>query len=379
MRSVRDIKILQNIPVLVRAALNEPVENGVVTDSFRLTRALPTLQYLQSKGARVVVISHIGEQGTETLAPVVQKLATMAKEVSFCDQTIGPKARDAIRQMHAGEILVLENLRRNRGEVMNSPDFAKELAALGDVFVQDSFDTCHRKHASIVTLPELLPSYAGLELESEVRELTAALTPAAPSLAIIGGAKFSTKEPVLDALLKDYDKVFVGGALANDFLAAAGHPIGASVVSTDGAAKIKGLLLRNPKLVLPIDARVVKKDAPNAASARVASLNDVAADEMILDHGPATEVLLASLVGKSKQVLWNGPLGKYENGFTEATDGLAQAIASASVYSVIGGGDTIAAIEALNILDRFSFVSIGGGAMLDFLAVGTLPGIAALN
>jgi phosphoglycerate kinase len=376
MKSVRDIKILQNIPVIVRAAMNEPVADGVVQDSFRLSRAVPTLQYLAERGARVVVISHIGEQGTETLAPVAKKLGELIKGVSFCAQTIGPLAREAVRTLAPGGVLVMENLRRNRGEVMNDLAFAKELAHLGDVFVEDSFDTCHRNHASIVTLPTLLPSYAGLELESEVRELTAALSPKSSSLAIIGGAKFSTKEPVLDALLKTYDKVFIGGALANDFLAAQGHPIGASLTSGVDAAKVNALLADH-KLVLPLDSRVAKKGpkVPSAAEGRVASLDDVASDEMILDHGPATEALLA---GKSKQILWNGPLGEYEQGYTQATDALARAIAGSGAYSVIGGGDTITAIEALHILDKFSFVSIGGGAMLDFLSAGTLPGIAAL-
>jgi phosphoglycerate kinase len=377
MRSVRDIQILKNIPVIVRAALNEPVANGVVSDTFRLSRAVPTLQCLSERGARVVVISHIGEQGTETLEPVAKKLGELMSGVSFCTHTIGATAREAIRQMQPGQIIVMENLRRNRGEVMNDAGFAKELAQLGDVFVEDSFDTCHRNHASIVGLPTILPSYAGLELEAEVKELTAALSPKAPSLAIIGGAKFSTKEPVLDALLKSYDKVFVGGALANDFTLGQGHAIGASLVSGVDSTKIKKLLA-NPKLIVPIDARVGKKGA-RAELARVSNLGDIAPDELILDHGPATEALLSDLVGKSKQVLWNGPLGLYEDGYTQATDALAKAIATSSAYSVIGGGDTIAAIEALNILDRFSFVSIGGGAMLDFLAKGTLPGIAALG
>jgi phosphoglycerate kinase len=377
MKSVRDVKILQNIPVIVRAALNEPVANGVVGDSFRLARALPTLRYLQSRGARVVVISHIGEAGTETLAPVAKKLGEMITHVSFCDQTIGSKAREAVRKLAPGELLVMENLRRNRGEVMNDLTFAKELAHLGDVFVEDSFDTCHRKHASIVTLPTLLPSYAGLLLEQEVAELTKALSPKSPSFAIIAGAKFSTKESVLDALLKSYDKLFIGGALANDFLLAAGHPVGSSLTSGADAAVIRKLL-NNPKLVLPIDSRLGKKGTL-ASSARVAGLDDVATDEMILDHGPGTEALLASIVGKSAQILWNGPLGNYEDGYTQSTDALAHAIAASSAYSVIGGGDTIAAIEALNVLDRFSFVSTGGGAMLDFLADGTLPGIKVLD
>ena len=222
MRSVRDIRLLENVPVLVRAALNVPIANGKVANEYRLRRALPTIRFLAERGARVVLISHIGEKGTETLAPVAEALGKMMPNVSFFPETIGARARTAIHDLTPGAILVLENLRRNAGEQANDRAFAKELAALADIFVQDSFDTCHRMHASIVGVPELLPSYAGFLLEEEVRELTAALAPKHPALAVIGGMKFSTKEPVLTKLLATYDHVFVGGALANDFLKASG-------------------------------------------------------------------------------------------------------------------------------------------------------------
>jgi phosphoglycerate kinase len=381
MRSVRDIPQLENIPVLVRASLNVPVENGRITNDYRLRRMLPTLLYLQKKHARVILISHIGEAGTETLRPVAEALGTLIPDVSFSDAIVGEPARKAVRELLPGNILVLENLRRNRGEVTNDPEFAKQLSELGDVFVEDSFDTCHRPHASIVGLPKLLPSYAGLELEEEVSELTKALLPTHPALAVIGGAKFSTKEAVLTTLLERYDKVFVGGALANDFLKAAGHPVGKSLIG-DGDEGIKKLL-SNPKLVLPVDSLVVRRDAMDLAEprsvARVASLDDVADDEVILDHGPATALLLESLVEKSKTILWNGPLGKYENDFTDTTIALARAVAKSHAHSLLGGGDTVAAIDAIGLLPKFSFVSIGGGAMLDFLAKGSLPGITALE
>lgn len=378
MKSVTEIPLFHNIPVIVRAAMNEPVENGVVQGSFRLSRAVATLKFLSDQGARVIVISHIGEAGTETLEPVAKKLATLVNKVSFCKETIGPVAREAIRAMHPGDILVLENLRRNKGEVANDPAFAKELASLGDVFVEDSFDTCHREHASIVGLPKLLPSYAGLTLIEEVEHLTKARAPQSPSLAIIGGAKFSTKQPVLAALLNSYDKVFVGGALAIDFFKAQGHPVGASLVSGGNPAPIKELL-KNPKLVLPIDSLVAAKDTPMRESARVAQLGDVKADEAILDDGPGSSSLLLDLVAKAKSVVWNGTLGNYENGFVDASDALALGIAKSGAYSVVGGGDTITCISVLNVLDKYSFVSTGGGAMLDFLAKGTLPGIEALG
>lgn len=358
MRTIRDISVCENIPILVRGALNVPLENGVVTNDYRLRRAVPTLRYLSERGAKVVLISHIGEQGTETFEPVATALGKLMPGVSFFPETIGVRVRSAIRDMTPGHILVLENLRRNQGEQENSPAFAQELAALADVFVQDSFDTCHRAHASIVGVPKILPSYAGLLLEDEVRELSQALTPAHPALAVIGGAKFSTKEPVLTKLLETYDHVFVGGALANDFLKASGQDVGKSLVSVTDPAHIKKLL-DNKKLVLPIDS-VIDHD-------------------MILDHGPGTIALLADLAEKAKTILWNGPLGKYEDGFVGATDAFAQAVANSSAHSIVGGGDTIAAIEKLGLLPKFSFVSTGGGAMLDFLANGTLPGIEALD
>lgn len=382
MRTVREIPQFQNIPILVRCAMNVAIENGRVINDYRLRRDLPTIQYLAERGARIILISHIGEAGTETLAPVAEALAKLVPRVSFFPESVGARVRDAIRGMRPGDILVLENLRRNRGEVMNDPAFAAELADLADVFVQDSFDTCHRQHASIVTLPTLLPAYAGLQLEEEVKELTSALSPKQPSLALIGGAKFSTKEKVLTTLLESYSHVFVGGALANDFLKAAGKGVGKSLVSDDDSAAIRKMLT-NPKLVLPVDSLVVPSDAladPDVRSrARVATVDQVAQDEVILDQGPGTSLLLSRLAEKSKTILWNGPLGNYERGFGDATDALARSIADSGARSIIGGGDTVAAIENLGLLPKFSFVSTGGGAMLDFLAKGTLPGIAALE
>lgn len=382
MRTIRDIKVFENIPILVRAALNVPIENGRVVNDYRLRRAVPTITYLQERGAKVVLISHIGEQGTETLEPVVAALSGLVQGVSFFPETIGERARAAVRDLAPGQILVLENLRRDKGETRNEPAFAKELAALADVFVEDSFDTCHRPHASIIGVPKLLPSYAGLLLEQEVEALSQALTPKHPAFAVIGGAKFNTKEDVLSTLLKVYDHVFVGGALADDFLKASGQEVGTSLVSDADEKAIKKLLA-NPKLVLPVDSIVIPSTAVGTmnarAEARIASLGQVRPGEVILDHGPGTITLLSNLAHKAKTILWNGPLGNYENGFIDATDSFARAVAASGAHSVVGGGDTVASIEGLGLLPRFSFVSTGGGAMLDFLAKGTLPGIDALG
>lgn len=374
MRSYTEIPVLNNIPILVRAALNEPLDGNVVRNDFRLRRALPTLEFLQAKGARVIVISHISGKGTESLRPMSEALSRMITRVSFCEASRGPRVRDAVRKLQAGEILILENLRHNSGEEANDVSFAHELASLADVFIQDSFDTCHRAHASIVRLPQLLPSYAGAGLLAEVEHLTKALSPKSPSIAIIGGAKFSSKESVLERLLERYDKVFVGGALANDFLKARGCPVGQSLVSNAPVERIKKLLT-NPRLFLPIDGRFL---APNGEK-REARVEDIAPDEAMLDLGPETAELLSGSIRKSKSVLWSGPLGVYEKGFVETTDTVATAVVESGAYSVVGGGDTVAELERIGVLDRFSFVSIGGGAMLEFLARGTLPGIAALG
>lgn len=376
MRSVRDIPILHNIPVIVRGALNVPIAAGSVTNAYRLQRALPTLAFLAKQGARVVLISHLGEKGTETLAPVAEALAKLLPHVSFCPTSTGHEARAAVRALLPGHTLVLENLRRHPGEVMNDQTFAKDLAHLGDVFVQDSFDTCHRVHASIVGIPKFLPAYAGLLVEDEVHELTRALTPTSPSIAVIGGAKFSTKEPVLETLVTRYDQVMVGGALANDFLKAAGHLVGKSLVGSD-TARIQPLLAHK-KIHIPTDVAVVPFATPSREYARIVSVADVTEDDMIIDVGPETITAWQERLSDAETILWNGPLGNYERGFTNATDAVAKTVAASGAHSVVGGGDTIASIERLGLFSKFSFVSTGGGAMLDFIAKGTLPGIEAL-
>lgn len=374
MRFLRDIPVTPNAPVLVRSSLNVPVLGGEVANTYRLRRAAETLEFLAGKGARVIVISHIGEAGTETLTPVASALSFFLKRVSFFPESTGLRARDAVRTMAPGSILVLENLRRHKGETANDPAFAKELASLADLFVQDAFDTCHRSHASIVGVPYMLPSYAGAVLEEEITGLSPALRPASPSLAIIGGAKFSTKEPVLLALLARCDKVFVSGALANDFLKAKGYGIGKSLISNLGSARLEPML-KNKRLMLPTDARVTGPDG----TVRVVPVTEVGPEDIIVDHGPETSARIAAETHKAKTIIWNGPLGNYEKGFTEGSAECARAIAGSKAHSIVGGGDTVAVIEKLGLAERFSFLSTGGGAMLDFLAKGTLPGIKALD
>lgn len=377
MRSVEKIKKLENVPVLVRAALNVPVKDGEVSGAFRLRQALPTIEYLRKRHARVILIGHIGDKGTETLEPVYRAMKEFVRDIVFCPATVGPIAQAAVDALLPGQVLMLENLRRDKGEQANDPAFAQRLAALGEVFVEDSFDVCHRAHASVVGVPALLPSYGGFLVQEEVRQLSKALRPKNPSLAVIGGAKFSTKEPVLKKLLKAYGQVFVGGALANDFMQARGFPVGKSLVSGADQDELR-TLLKSKKLLLPVDY-VVAPAGKDVSQGRVCGVDSVEPDEAILDNGPETIAMLAGYVRKAKTILWNGPLGNYENGFVQGTEALARVIADVETRSLVGGGDTVAAIEKLNLNDDFAFISTGGGAMLDYLAKGTLPGIKALD
>ena len=377
MKTVRDIKKLENIPVIVRTALNVPVQDGKVTGEYRLRRALPTIEYLMKKNARVVLIGHIGEQGTETLEPVYNAMKKFIPRLEFCHDSIGPRAREAVRLLPSGGVIMMENLRRHRGEVMNDEGFARELSMLGDVFVEDSFDVCHRKHASVVAITSFLDAYAGLLVEEEVRELQKALKPKSPSLAIIGGAKFTTKEPVLTKLLSLYDHVFVGGALANDFMAEQGLPMELSLRSKEGKESIQKLL-SHPKLLLPVD-EVIGPPEGTPAQSRVGKLDGLPPYEAVLDDGPNTVDMLSVLVSKAKSILWNGPLGNYEHGYVEGTESLARAIAQSGAHSIVGGGDTVTAIGTLGLDTRFSFISTGGGAMLEYLATRSLPGLDVLS
>jgi phosphoglycerate kinase len=381
MRSIRYVPHLENIPVMVRASLNVPIKDGKVANTFRLEKALPTIVALQKEYARVVLVGHIGDKGTESLTPVYDAMKSMLQGLRFCPITTGAEARAAVRDLPPGGVLMLENVRRNAGEMKNDAAFAHDLAELADIFVQDSFDVCHRVHASVVGVPKFLPSYAGFQVETEVRELMNALRPKRPSLAVIGGAKFSTKQPVLEKLIATYDRVFVGGALANDFMMECGYDVGTSLVSNDSDKEALQRLLKNPKLMLPLDEIVAPLGSrgDDAIPDPVVAVDHVPAGSAILDDGPKTVAALGELAKQARTILWNGPLGLYENGFAEATEGFAKHVAASKAYSIIGGGDTVAAVEKLDISDQFSFISTGGGAMLDFIAKGTLPGLDALG
>lgn len=377
MKSIRTVTHIKGKVVLIRSALNVPVENGKVTGSFRLQKALKTILFLQKKGAKVVLLGHIGDKGDESLRPVFDVLTKAIPHLSFSNVTVGPEARTAIHDMKNGDVLMLENVRRMKGEKENDHHLAEELASLADIFVQDSFDVCHRVHASVVGVAELLPSYAGFLVEEEVSGLKQALKPKSPALAVIAGSKFSTKEPVLHVLLQGYEKVFVGGALANDLLETEGFFIADSLVSGGDHVAMKEVT-EHKNLLLPTDALVAPLTA-SRADADLAPVSRIPEHTAILDIGPATMALLTPHIKKAKTIVWNGTLGKYETGFIDGTRELAKAILASKAHSIVGGGDTVAALDMLGLTSKFDFVSTGGGAMLDYLAYGTLPGLDVLN
>jgi len=358
--------------VLVRSDLNVPVGNGTVMNVFRIEKIVPNIQFLLDAGAKVIIASHIGREKEETLRPVANELKKHFPTLIFVQEGVGEHAQTVISGMNEGDAILLENLRRNEGEMKNNDAFAKALASLADIFVNDAFSACHREHASIVGVPKWLPSYAGLLLQEEVAYLSSALTPPSPSLAIIGGAKFKTKEPLIKELAERYDKVFVGGALANDIFAARGLEVGRSRVSE---RRPSDDVLFHERVIAPTD--VVVEDSKG--NVRTILPHEVTNDEKIVDVGPDSIRTVAPFIKEAKYILWNGPMGLYEGGFDEWTRALAKKIAESNATTIVGGGDTIAAIQKEGIEDAFTFISTGGGAMLEYLTRGTLPGIEALQ
>jgi phosphoglycerate kinase len=358
--------------VIARAGFDVPVENGVVVNDFRIREALPTIKYLVDAGAKVILISHIGRDKENTLRPVADALRAFVP-VTFVPDLTGQEAKDAVLNLENGTCLMLENLRGDEREVANDEGFARELSAFGDMYIDEAFSVMHRSHASIVGIPKYIPSYVGIESAREITELTHARTPEAPSLFILGGSKFDTKIALIESFIPRYSTIFVGGALAHDIWRARGISIGTSVTSD---IDLKGRpFLDNPALLVPVD--VVVQNAQG--DVRTTTPTDVREDEAIMDCGPETVALIARLAKDAKTVLWNGPLGWYEKGFIQGTQQVVEAIAHSSAYSIVGGGDTVAAIESTNLRSKIGFVSTGGGAMLELLLDGTLPGISVLS
>lgn len=356
--------------VLVRASLNAPVQFGTVRNEFRLVRALPTLQRLRSLGARTIVVAHIGRKTDASLAPVATALNAHVP-VTFVPAIEGVALQRARERMADGDIIMLENIRQHAGEKTADAHLAATLAQLAELYVNDAFAASHRSHASLVGVPQHLPSCFGINFMHEYEELRKALDPRKPSLCILGGAKFETKMPLVEKFLGHYEHIFIGGALANDFLKGRGHQVGTSLVSEVDLSDSS--LLKDARILTPSDVIV---DGPNGR--RTCLPTAVQPDEAILDAGPDTIARLSPLIREAETILWNGPLGNYEAGYGEQTKALANIIAEAPGYAIVGGGDTIAAIEALQVQESIGFMSTAGGAMLTFLETGTLPAIEAV-
>lgn len=373
LRSVRDMDVAGK-RVLLRTSLNVPVlEDGSVGDMFRLKRGLKTIEYLASKGARIVLVGYIGREGA-TLAPVASTLQGLLPniKISFTDRSLS-EVGEQVEALSGSECLMLENIRRESGEEKNDPALAEALAALADVFVDDAFAEAHRAYASNVGVASLLPSCAGFLFEEEVQKLSEALMPPEKSLAIVGGAKFETKEPLIQKLLSLYPKIILGGALASDLLKSHGWPFGASLVS---GKLLPTELAVSEKLLEPSDVIVGEKDE-NAE--RTILVNDIRENEYVVDIGPETAGRWAEEIMRAEFVLWNGPMGVYEKGYVAATDTLADALVRSTCRAVVGGGDTVAAVANYTFDPERIFLSTGGGAMLQFLADGTLPAIEVLK
>ncbi len=369
MKSITAYGSLSNKIVFLRADFNVPTSKGVITDDFRITKTLPLIYLLKESGAKVIIGSHFeGEEGS--LRPVADYLKKLFP-VSFIEDFYPNKPISIGDSLERGEVVLLENLRKYSEEKENSPLFAKHLASFADLYVNEAFSAAHREHASIIGIPKFLPHYAGPVFLEEVKELSRAFEPRRPFIFVLGGAKFDTKIPLVEKFFNLADTVFIGGALANDFFRAQGFSTGASLLSSKVPDMRK---FSQEKLMLPVDV-VVKGN--NGIT--IKNPKDILEDESIVDVGPISVRNLCEEVSKAKFVLWNGPLGNFEIGFKDATFSLARCIAEASLDSIVGGGDTLASISELNLYQDFSFISTGGGAMLDFLANETLPGIQALE
>ncbi|MEM7303109.1 MAG: phosphoglycerate kinase [Pseudomonadota bacterium] len=380
--------------VLVRADLNAPMKDGVVTDATRLERFAPTAKELSETGAKVIILTHVGRPKGKhspefTAAPLAEALqGILGAPVTFVDDCIGDPVASAIANAAPGDILLAENLRFQPGEEKDDPEFASALAANGDIYINDAFSCAHRAHASTHAITKLLPSFAGPSLRSEVDALTLALdTPMRPVAALVGGAKVSTKIDVLTFLIPKMDTIIIGGGMANTFIAARGLNVGKSLYEADAVPQAKELMQQAGQsschLLLPDDVVVAKEFAANAEN-RTVGTDAIGSDEMALDVGAKTIAAIDTALESAKTLLWNGPLGAFEiEPFGTATFAVARKAAertkSGDLVTVAGGGDTVAALNAANVGTDFTYVSTAGGAFLEWLEGKELPGIAALQ
>jgi phosphoglycerate kinase len=388
-----DTADLKGKRVLLRVDLNVPMENGKVSDATRIERVAPTMREIADRGGKVILLAHFGRpkgrDPKESLKPVAEETArVLGRKVAFADDCIGPAAEQAVAAMRSGDVLMLENTRFYKEEEKNDPAFVEKLAALGDLYVNDAFSAAHRAHASTEGLAHKLPAYAGRTMQAELEALSKALeNPQRPVAAIVGGAKVSTKLELLGNLIAKVDMLIIGGGMANTFLAAQGRQVGRSLCEHDLADTARDILAKAKakgcEIVLPVDAVAAKEFKANAPS-RVVDVDHVGDDEMILDIGPRAVEHVVSVLARAKTLVWNGPFGAFElepfdNGTVEVAEAAAELTAAGKLTSVAGGGDTVAALNAANVADRFSYVSTAGGAFLEWLEGKALPGVEALK
>ena len=382
---------LSNKRVLIRVDFNVPLKEGKVTDATRIVAALPTIKYILSQpGTSLVVMSHFGRpKGKKnpdfSMIPVGKKFEELlGRPVKVASDVIGEEVRKEVEALKAGEVLLLENCRFYPDEEANNPEFAKELASFGDVYVNDAFGTAHRAHASTEGVAHYLPSYAGFLIEKEVKFMAPLLeNPEKPFVAIIGGSKVSSKISVLESLVKTCDAIVIGGGMAYTFLKVQGHQIGKSLVEDDYLETARNFLAaaekKGVKVILPVDHVCAAAFAEDAEPVAVDAI-DIPADLMGMDIGPRTTAAIVAELANAKSVVWNGPMGVFEfASFAKGTEAVAKALAASKATTVVGGGDSVAAINKFGLADKISHVSTGGGASLEFLEGKVLPGIKALE
>ena len=384
-RSVRDLEV-RDKRVLVRVDFNVPVKDGEVTDDTRIRRALPTIRYLLEEGARPILISHLGRPKGEpdpkyAMDPVAARLQKLLGEpVKKLDAAVGPEVEEALEDWDGRGIVLLENSRFYPGETSNDPEFADQLAALADLYVNDAFGAAHRAHATTVGVAERQPAAAGLLMEEEIDYLDKVLKdPERPFVAILGGAKVSDKLGVIESLLGTADSLLIGGAMCFTFFKAQGYEIGNSLVEDDYLEEAKRLMEEaGDRLVLPVDVVVTEAMEEDAESETV-PVDGIPAGRMGLDIGPKTVDLFSEHISGASTIFWNGPMGVFEiDAFAKGTEGVARAVAESGATSVVGGGDSVAAVNKLGLEDRMSHISTGGGASLEYVEGKELPGIAVL-
>ena len=392
LKTIKEIKTLKNKRVLLRCDFNAPLKarrkKARVANSFKIDSALPTIHELQNQGAIIIIASHLGRPGGRvkkqlSLFPVAKYLSKkLRQEIIFVQDCLDPDFSKATSLFKPGEIILLENLRFHIGEEKNSPAFAKKLGCLADIYINEAFANSHRSHASMLAITKHLSSYAGLNLEQEVGALTQILEkPQHPTLIIIGGKKIKTKISVIENLIKKLDLVILGGAVANNFIKATGYEVGKSIIDKDYLKSALSLLNHKKfgkKIMLPFDVRV----GGGMASPRKSiwrRLDQIKQDEYILDIGPRTSRLYSKFCRHAKIIIWNGPLGYYESPyFSRGTYRVARAVVRSRATSIVGGGETLDILKRLRLTKKISFISTGGGAMLEFLAGKDLPGIRPL-